>query len=101
MAHLGIKASGFQEAAATLGFTSRPLPAYSPDLNPRPMGTRGLWKWMRREVTQLHSYDTLNALFEACMTFIDRINADSLRIIARLWPKFELDQTYEKLLVST
>jgi hypothetical protein len=91
------KSRRVQEMAATLGLTLRPLPAYSPDLNP----IEGLWKWMRKEVTQLHSYDTLGALFDACMAFIDRINADPLHIISRLWPKFELDQAYEKLLVST
>ena len=86
-----------QEAATNLGFTLRPLPAYSPDLNP----IEGLWKWLRKEVTQLHSYDTLGALSAACLAFIDRINAHPLHIISRLWPKFELDQAYEKLLVST
>ena len=56
---------------------------------------------MRKEVTQLHSYDTLGALSDACLAFIDGINADPLLIVSRLWPKFELDPAYEKLLLST
>jgi transposase len=85
-----------QAAAAHLGFTLLPLPAYSPDLNP----IEGLWKWMRAEVTQNHCYPTLRALFDACKAFIDRINADPVLLIARLWPKFDLKPDHEKLLVS-
>lgn len=85
-----------QEAAVDLGFTLVPLPGYSPDLNP----IEGLWKWMREDVTQLHCYSTMRALFDACKAFIQRINLDPAAIIARLWPKFDLDPDYEKLLVS-
>ena len=85
-----------QSAATQLGFTLQPLPAYSPDLNP----IEGLWKWMREEVTQLHCYPTLRHLFVACQAFIARINLDPERIISRLWPKFELDPDFEKLLFS-
>lgn len=82
--------------AAQLGFSLLPLPGYSPDLNP----IEGLWKWMRQAVTQLFCHDSLSALFNDCLAFIDRINLDPDQIIARLWPKFDLDPDYEKLLVS-
>ena len=85
-----------QQAAADLGFTLVPLPAYSPDLNP----IEGLWKWMREEVSQNHCYKTMSALFQACMAFLARINANPLQLISRLWPKFELDPEFEKLLLS-
>lgn len=91
------KAKVAQGAAAHLGFTLLPLPAYSPDLNP----IEGLWKWMRAEVTQNFCHATLRDLFDACKAFVDRINADPLHIIRRLWPRFDLDPDYEKLLVST
>ena len=90
------KAKLVQDAAAALGFTFLPLPGYSPDLNP----IEGLWKWMREDVTQNHCYATMRELFDACKAFIDRINADPLQIISRLWPKFELDPEFEKLLIS-
>ena len=32
--------------------------------------------------------------------FIDRINLDPEAIITRLWPKFDLDPDYEKVLIS-
>lgn len=85
-----------QAAAAELGFTLLPLPGYSPDLNP----IEGLWKWMREDVTQHHCYPTVRALFDACNAFINRINFDPVQVITRLWPKFELDPDFEKLLVS-
>jgi len=90
------RARAVQAAAARLGFTLIPLPAYSPDLNP----IEGLWKWMRSEVTQNHCHATMRHLFDACKAFIDRINVDPQAIISRLWPKFDLDPTFEKLLVS-
>lgn len=90
------RAKMVQTAAAQLGFTLIALPSYSPDLNP----IEGLWKWMREDVTQLHCYSTLRELFDACKAFIDRINLDPEQIIARLWPKFDLDPDFEKLLVS-
>lgn len=90
------KARLVQDAAAALGFTLLPLPAYSPDLNP----IEGLWKWMREDVTQNHCYATMRELFDACKTFIDRINADPLQVVSRLWPKFDLDPAFEKLLAS-
>lgn len=83
-------------AAADFGFTILPLPGYSPDLNP----IEGLWKWMRQEVTQLHCYPSLDALFKACHAFIDRINLEPELLSKRLWPKFDLDPDFEKLLVS-
>jgi transposase len=90
------KAKQVQEAAAELGFTLQPLPGYSPDLNP----IEGLWKWMREEVTRNHCHLTMRELFDACKAFIDRINAAPDQLLTRLWPKFELDPAFEKLLVS-
>jgi len=82
--------------ASKLGFNLLPLPAYSPDLNP----IEGLWKWMRQEVTAHFCHNTLTELFNDCLHFIEQINLDPDQIITRLWPKFELDPDYEKLLVS-
>ncbi len=90
------RAKCVQKAAAKLGFTLMALPAYSPDLNP----IEGLWKWMREEVTRNHCHDSMRQLFDACKKFIDRINDDPTTLVSRLWPKFELDPEYEKLLVS-
>ena len=90
------RATIVQTAAAALGFTLVPLPAYSPDLNP----IEGLWKWMREDVTQNHCYRSMRELFDACKAFLARINTDPLQLISRLWPKFELDPDFEKLLVS-
>lgn len=90
------RATLVRDAATALGLDIVPLPSYSPDLNP----IEGLWKWLREEVTQHHSYPTLRALFDACKAFIDRINRDPQQIISRLWPKFDLDPDYEKLLLS-
>jgi transposase len=90
------RAKKVQAAAAELGLTLVPLPAYSPDLNP----IEGLWKWMREEVTQNHCHASLRLLFDACKAFLDRINADPLQTLNRLWPKFELDPDFEKLLLS-
>lgn len=42
----------------------------------------------------------MRAVFDACQAFIARINLDPEALITRLWPKFELDPEYEKLLVS-
>jgi len=95
------RAARVQQAAQQFGFICQPLPAYSPDLNPRPMGTRGLWKWMRESVTQLHCYHSLAALALACQHFIDTINLDPEQIITRLWPKFDLDPEIEKLRFSS
>jgi transposase len=83
-------------AAQQLGFTLVQLPAYSPDLNP----IEGLWKWLREEVTQLFCHPTLQALADACLAFIERINREPALLVNRLWPSFELDPEYEKLLVS-
>ena len=83
-------------AAQQLGFTLVQLPAYSPDLNP----IEGLWKWLREEVTQLFCHPTLQALADACFAFIEHINRDPVLLVNRLWPSFELDPQYEKLLVS-
>jgi len=82
--------------AAALGFTLLPLPAYSPDLNP----IEGLWKWMREEVTQHYCHRSMRELFDACKAFIERINDAPQLILDRLWPKFELDPDFEKLLLS-
>lgn len=90
------RAKRVQAAATALGFTLLPLPGYSPDLNP----IEGLWKWMREEVTQNHCHASMRQLFDACKAFLDRINADPDRLISRLWPKFELDPDFEKLLLS-
>lgn len=90
------RAQVVQETAARLGFVLFPLPAYSPDLNP----IEGLWKWMREEVTRNHCHTTMRDLFDACKSFIERINIDPQAVITRLWPRFELDPDFEKLLVS-
>jgi hypothetical protein len=55
---------------------------------------------MREEVTRNHCHASMRALFDACKAFIERINADPQAILSRLWPKFELDPAFEKLLVS-
>lgn len=86
-----------QQKAEALGFQLIPLPGYSPDLNP----SEGLWKWLREDVTQFYCYQTMTELFYACKAFIDRINLDPTALIKRLWPKFDLDPDYEKLLVSS
>jgi len=85
-----------QAKAHALGFRLVPLPGYSPDLNP----IEGLWKWLREDVTQIHSYKTMHDLFQACKAFVDRINLDPDALVKRLWPKLELDPEFEKLLVS-
>jgi transposase len=59
-----------QQAASDLGIELIPLPGYSPDLNP----IEGLWKWMRKEVTQLCCHPNLKALFKACKDFVKNIN---------------------------
>lgn len=84
------------EAAIDLGFTLIRLPAYSPDLNP----IEGLWKWMREEITQLYCHPTIQALAKACQDFIVKINLEPNLLIKRLWPKFNLDPEFEKLLFS-
>ena len=87
--------------AAALGFQLLPLPSYSPDLNPRPMGTRGRWKWLRETVTQQYGHATIDELRQACLAFINDINLDPLQIITRLWPHFDLDPELEKLRLSS
>ncbi|MCY4082317.1 MAG: transposase [Caldilineaceae bacterium] len=90
------RAKAVQIAAAKLGLTLFPLPAYSPDLNP----IEHLWRWMREEVTHNHCHPSMRRLCDACKAFINRINAHPVRVVSRLWPRFELDLEYEKLLVS-
>jgi transposase len=85
-----------RQQAEVLNLTLVQLPGYSPDLNP----IEGLWKWMREELTQHHCYKYLYQLERACFDFIDRINLDPEAIISRLWPKFDLDPAYEKVLLS-
>ena len=55
---------------------------------------------MREEVTQHICYTSMRHLFDACKAFVERINHDPIAVVQRLWPKFELDPDYEKLLVS-
>jgi hypothetical protein len=83
-------------AAEKLDFELVPLPGYSPDLNP----IEGLWKWLREDVTQNYCHPTMHQLFLDCIAFIDSINRDPEQILKRLWPKFDLDPDFEKLLVS-
>ena len=90
------RAKVVQEKTEELGMELLFLPGYSPDLNP----IEGLWKWMREDVTQLKCYDTMRELFLACIEFIKRINQQPGALLNRLWPKFELDPEFEKLLVS-
>jgi transposase len=80
-----------------LGIELIQQPAYSLDLN----SIEGLWKWMREEVTQHFCHDSLYDLFLDCKAFTDRINLDPIALISRLWPKFDLNPDYEKLLLST
>lgn len=86
-----------QNHAQQLGMQLKPLPSYSPDLNP----IEGLWKWMREHVTQNTCYKTTRELFDACKSFVEKINKDPDAIISRLWPIFQLDPEKEKLRVST
>jgi transposase len=85
-----------QAEIAELGFELLAVPGYSPDLNP----IEGLWKWMREEVTQNYCHKTMRQLFIDCKAFIDSINQDPGQVVKRLWPKFDLDPEFEKLLVS-
>lgn len=85
-----------QAEAARLGLQILPLPGYSPDLNP----IEGLWKWMREAVTQLYCHTSLDELRRHCLDFIDSINRHPEQLIARLWPRFDLDPDIEKLRVS-
>ena len=55
---------------------------------------------MGEELTHPPCYQYLYPLERTCFDFIDRINQDPEAIITRLWPKFELDPEYEKLLFS-
>ncbi len=85
-----------RQMADQLGIELLPLPAYSPDLNP----IEGLWKWLREEVTQHYAHDSLQALHDACLAFIERINRSPSELIDRLWPRFQLDPLHEKFLLS-
>jgi transposase len=85
-----------QQKAQQLGIQLFQLPGYSPDLNP----VERLWQWMREDVTQLCCHPSLHALWLACLAFLERINRNPQLLLNRLWPKFELDPHYEKLLVS-
>jgi hypothetical protein len=85
-----------QAKAQTLGFQLVQLPGYSPDLNP----IERLWQWMRADVTQLFCHTSLKHLFDDCLAFIQRINLDPEQLIARLWPKFDLDPDFEQFAFS-
>ncbi len=50
--------------------------------------------------TQNHCHATMRQLFDACIAFINRINADPKRLTSCLRPKFKLDPDFEKLLTS-
>jgi hypothetical protein len=56
---------------------------------------------MREEVTQHFCHHSLHDLWLDCKAFIERINRDPDAMISRLWPRFDLDPDYEKLLLST
>jgi transposase len=90
------RSSKIRTYAEELGFQLLPLPAYSPDLNP----IEGLWRWLREVVTQHSCHETLAQLRQDCMAFIDDINLEPEQIIARLWPRFDLDPDLEKLRFS-
>ena len=53
---------------------------------------------MREEVTRNHCHDCMRHIFDACKAFIDRVNTGPTKRVSCLWPKFELDPDYEKLL---
>ena len=80
-----------------MNLTLEPLPRYSSDLNP----IEGLWKWIREEVTWSYGHKTLEGLRQCCEDFIKRIDENPRAVVHRLWPRFELDPEYEKLLNST
>ena len=82
----GHRAKSVQAAAANLGLTLIPLPAYSPDLNP----LENLWRWLREEDTRNYCHQSMCRLFDACKAFIDRINAHPSQLLTLQWPKFEL-----------
>jgi len=86
-----------RDRAAEVGIELILLPGYSPDLNP----IEGLWKWMREALTYGHCHDSVESLFTASMEFIRSINADSLAMIQRLWPKMRLVPEEEALRRST
>ena len=90
------RAGHLKDVASSRGLELVQLPGYSPDLNP----IEGLWKWMREEVTQHTCHTTLADLFAAWRSFVEMLNRDPEAIIARLWPKFDLDPEVEKLRFS-
>jgi len=91
------RSSKVRTYAEQLGFQILPLPGYSPDLNP----IEGLWKWLREAVSQHYCHQTLDELRQDCLAFIEDINRHPEQIIARLWPRFDLDPVLEKLRFSS
>lgn len=87
----GHRAKLVQQAAKDLDIELIPLPGYSPHMNP----IEGLWKWMRKEATQLCCHPNLKALYDACKAFVETINTNPLDLIKRLRPKFKLDPREE------
>ena len=55
---------------------------------------------MREDVAKFCCYPTMRDLFDACISFIDRINQNPVEMINRLWPRFDVDPEAEKLRFS-
>lgn len=72
--------------AQELGFELVLLPPYSPDFMP----VEALWRWLREEVTRNQCHDAIEDLVADVIDFGQRLNADPLGLITRLWPKLEL-----------
>lgn len=64
------------------------LPTYSPWLNPRPMGTRRLWRHWRREVTHGELFLSLDALIQATLAFFDRYNRQPNQVLSIIGSHF-------------
>ena len=84
-------------AASDLKIDLEPLPAYSPDFMP----VEHLWQWLREDVTYHTCYEKEKDLIEQVNLFKQRIHADPIEIVDRLWVKTHLDPEEEKLRVST
>jgi transposase len=81
------------DAAAQLGITLIPLPAYSPDLMP----VEALWRWLRQEVTYMVCHLSEAELIDDVAEFVLSANLDPLTIATRLNLKTKLDPEEEKL----
>jgi transposase len=90
------RAKAVWSAAAGLGITIVPLPAYSPDLMP----VEPLWRWLREDVTYHHCHATAEDLTRRVAAFEAAVNQDPCAVADRLWVKDQLDPEEEKLRFS-